>query len=248
VVEAAARNARVRERLAIFEIGPVFLASEEPGLPEEIQRLAILLSGERTLPGWQPADSAEMDFYDLKGILETLFEGLHLGGFHFEIADHPSFHPGKCAKLSCEQNHIGVFGELHPLVRSQYDWPASFRAPVLAADLDLDALLLRIPALHQTEPVPTLPPVLEDLAIVVEDSVPAERVADLIRQTAGKVVTEVRLFDVYRDQKIGAGKKSLAYSLTYQAVNKTFSDKDVAGMRARILRRLEQELGAVLRS
>jgi phenylalanyl-tRNA synthetase beta chain len=248
VVEAAARNARVRDRLAIFEIGPVFLASEEPGLPEENQRLAILLSGERTLPGWQPADSAGMDFYDLKGILETLFEGLHLGGFHFEIAEHPSFHPGKCAKVICEENHIGVFGELHPLVRSQYDWPASFRAPVLAADLDLDALLLRIPALHQTEPVPTLPPVLEDLAIVVDDSVPAERVADLIRQTVGKVVTGVRLFDVYRDEKIGVGKKSLAYNLTYQAVNKTFSDKDVAGMRARILRRLEQELGAVLRS
>ncbi len=100
----------------------------------------------------------------------------------------------------------------------------------------------------QTGAVPTLPPVLEDLAIVVDESVPAERVAELIRQTGGKVVTEVRLFDVYRDEKIGAGKKSLAYSLTYQAVNKTFSDKDVAGMRARILRRLEQELGAVLRS
>jgi phenylalanyl-tRNA synthetase beta chain len=146
------------------------------------------------------------------------------------------------------ERQIGMMGELHPQVRGQYDWPASFRAPILAAEVNLDTLLSLIPALHQTDPVPTLPPVLEDLAIVVEENIPAERVAELIRQTGGKVLSEVRLFDVYRDEKVGAGKKSLAYSLTYQAANKTFSDKDIAGMRARILRRLEQELGAVLRS
>jgi phenylalanyl-tRNA synthetase beta chain len=82
----------------------------------------------------------------------------------------------------------------------------------------------------------------------VDEIIPAERVAEIIHQAGGKVVTEVRLFDVYRDVKIGPGKKSLAYSLTYQAVNKTFSAKDVAGMRSRIVHRLEQELGAVLRS
>lgn len=248
VLDTAERNARVRERLALFEIGPAFLASEEPGLPDELQRIALVLAGPRSLPGWQSADTGPMDFYDLKGVLATLLDGLRIPDVRFEPADHPSFHPRKCAKvLSCERL-IGVFGELHPQVRSQYDWPASFRTPVLAADIDLDALLTLIPALYQTEAVPALPPVLEDLAIVVDESVPAERVADLIRQTGGKVVTEVRLFDVYRDEKVGAGKKSLAYSLTYQAANKTFSDKDVAGMRTRIIRRLEQELGAVLRS
>ena len=95
--------------------------------------------------------------------------------------------------------------------------------------------------------MPAFPPVLEDLALVVDESLPAERVAELIRQTGGKVVADVRLFDVYRGEKIGAGKKSLAYSLTYQAADKTLSDKDVAGIRAHILRRLEQELGAKLR-
>jgi phenylalanyl-tRNA synthetase beta chain len=264
VLDAAERNARLRERLALFEIGPTFLASEAgypstslqqaqggssvQGLPDELQRLAILLAGVRALPGWQPADTGPMDFYDLKGILTTLLDGLRIPEVRFEPAEHPTFHPGKCAKVMSGERHIGVFGELHPQVRGQYDWPASFRSPILAADLDLDALLRLIPPLYQTEAVPTLPPVLEDLAIVVDESVPAERVAELIRQAGGKVVTEVRLFDVYREAKIGAGKKSLAYSLTYQAVNKTFSDKDVAGMRARILRRLEQELGAVLRS
>jgi phenylalanyl-tRNA synthetase beta chain len=248
VLDAAERNARVRERLALFEIGPVFLASEEGNLPDEFQRMAILLAGPRTLPGWQPADASPMDFFDLKGIIATLLDGLRLPEVHFEPAEHPSFHPGKCARVMAGGKQLGAFGELHPQVRANYDWPASFRNPIQAADLDLDALLQLIPALHQTEPVPTLPPVLEDLAIVVDEGIPAERVAEVIRQAGGKVVTEVRLFDVYRDGKIGAGRKSLAYSLTYQAVSKTFTDKDVAGMRARIIRRLEQELGAVLRS
>jgi len=248
VLDTAERNARVRERLALFEIGPAFLASEAGDLPDELQRLAILLAGMRALPGWQPADTGPMDFYDLKGVLTMLLDGLRIYEVRYEPAEHPSFHPGKCAKVMSGERQIGVFGELHPQVREQYEWPASFRTPVLAADIDLDILLTLIPSLYQTEAVPTLPPVLEDLAIVVDENVPAERVAELIRQAGGKVVTEVRLFDVYRDEKVGAGKKSLAYSLTYQAANKTFTDKDVAGMRTRILRRLEQELGAALRS
>jgi phenylalanyl-tRNA synthetase beta chain len=248
MMEAAERNARLRDRLALFEIGPAFLASEGGDLPDEPQHIAILLAGVRTLPGWQPSDHGLMDFYDIKGVINTLLDGLRIPGIHFEPAKHPSYHPGKCAKVLSGERQIGVLGELHPQVRRQFDWPASFRAEIMAADLDLDTLLLLIPTLYQTEDVPTLPPVLEDLAIVVDEGIPGERVAEIIRQAGGKVVTEVRLFDVYRDEKIGKGKKSLAYSLTYQAVNKTFSDKDVVGMRARIVRRLEQELGASLRS
>ena len=248
ILDAAERNARLRERLALFEIGPVFLASESGDLPDELQRVAILLAGPRALQGWQPADDSPMDFYDLKGMLANLFSSLRLPETLFEPSDHPSFHPGKCARVTCNGSKIGVIGELHPQVRSRYDWPASFRAPLLAADLDLETMLGLVPARVQTEAVPSLPVVLEDLAVVVDESVPAGLVAELIRKTGGKVVSEVRLFDVYRDEKIGAGRKSLAFGLTYQAVTKTFTDKDVAGMRTRILRRLEQELGAVLRS
>jgi phenylalanyl-tRNA synthetase beta chain len=248
MLEAAERNSRLRDRIALFEIGPAFFISEAGDLPDERQHVAILLAGVRTLPGWQPSDNGLMDFYDIKGVITTLLDGMRIPEIHFETAKHPSYHPGKCAKVMSGERQIGILGELHPQVRKQYDWPASFRAKIMTADIDLDTLLTLIPALYQTEAVPTLPPVLEDLAIVVDESIPAERVAEIIRQAGGKVVTELHLFDVYRDEKIGPGKKSLAYSLTYQAVNKTFSDKDVAGMRARIIRRLEQELGAVLRS
>jgi phenylalanyl-tRNA synthetase beta chain len=245
VMEVVERNARIRARMALFEIGPVFIASEEGDLPDEPQRLAIVLTGPRSLPGWQPADTAAMDFYDLKGILAALLEALHIEAVRYESAGHPSFHPGKQAKVQAGEREIGVFGELHPVIRQNYDLPDS---PLLAAELDLDVLLPLIPERYISQPVPAYPPVLEDLALVVDETLPAERVAEVIHQAGGKIVTGVRLFDVYRGEKIGAGKKSLAYSLTYQAPNKTLTDRDVAGIRTRILRRLEQELGAALRS
>ena len=249
VLEAAEHNSRARERLALFEIGPIFLSSEAGELPDELQRLAVVLAGPRSLPTWQPADLAPMDFYDLKGLLAGLLDGLHIPAVHYEPGQAPSFHPGKCAQILSGEKQIGVCGELHPLVRQNFDWPAAYAGiPILAAELDLDALLALIPERYLTVAPPEFPPVLEDLALVVDEAVPAERVAELIRQTGGKVIAGVRLFDVYRGEKVGAGKKSLAYSLTYQAPDKTLSDKDVAGIRARIIRQLEQELGAALRS
>jgi phenylalanyl-tRNA synthetase beta chain len=248
VLETAERNARIRERLGMFEIGPVFFASESGELPDESQRLSILLAGPRGLPAWQGAEDAPMDFYDLKGLLASLLESLHIPDVHYEPGTNPTFHPGKCARIFSGEKQLGVFGELHPLVRERYDWPAAFTGtPVLAADVDMDVLLALVPPQYEIVPVPEFPPVLEDLALVVEESLPAERVAELIRQTGGKVVRAVRLFDVYHGEKIGAGKKSLAYRLTYQAADRTLSDKDVAGIRTHILRRLEQELGAKLR-
>jgi phenylalanyl-tRNA synthetase beta chain len=248
VLDTAEHNARIRERLALFEIGPAFFASESGELPDEFQRLSILLAGPRSLPAWQGADEGRMDFYDLKGLLASLLEGLHIPDVHYEPGTDPTFHPGKCARVLSGEKQLGIFGELHPQVRERYDWPAAFAGiPLLAADMDLDVLLALIPARYEISAVPEFPPVLEDLALVVDESLPAERVAELIRRTGGKVVRDVRLFDVYRGEKIGTGKKSLAYSLTYQASDKTLSDKDVAGLRAHILRRLEQELDAKLR-
>ena len=249
VLETAEYNARIRERLALFEIGPIFLSSEQGDLPDELQRLAILLAGLRGLPTWQGADDTPMDFYDLKGLLTGLLESLHIPDVHYEPGTNPTFHPGKCARILSGEKQLGVFGELHPRVCERYDWPATFAGtPIMAADMDMDAILALVPSLYEIAPVPEFPPVLEDLALVVDENLPAERVAELIRQTGGKVVREVRLFDVYRGEKIGPGRKSLAYSITYQAADKTLSDKEVAGIRTHILRRLEQELGAALRS
>jgi phenylalanyl-tRNA synthetase beta chain len=245
LLEVTERNARLRERMGLFEIGPIFLASEEGDLPDELHRLSIILTGPRSLAGWQKADDAPMDFYDLKGILEGLFEGLRIENVHYQPSSYPIFHPGKCARVMLGEREGGVMGELHPLVREHYDLPST---PLLAADLDLDLLLNAIPAGYAVQPVTSFPPTLEDLAVVVDESLPADRVEAVIRLGGGKMVKGVRLFDVYTGAQVGAGKKSLAYSLTYQADDRTLTDKDAAQIRQRIIRRLEQDLGAKIRS
>ncbi len=138
-----------------------------------------------------------------------------------------------------------MIGELHPLVRQNYELPA---ASLLAADLDLDSLLAAIPPRFDVAVVPAFPPVLEDLAVVVDEAIPAERVEATIRQAGGDTLAGVHLFDVYRGEQIGKGLKSLAYSLTYQASDRTLTDQESTQIRQRILRRLQQELNARLRS
>jgi len=248
VLEVVERNARLRARMALFEISPVFWASEDGLLPDEFQRLVIVLLGPRAPAGWQAADTAPMDFFDLKGIVHTMLEGLHLENIRYVPVQHPTFHPGKCAQVLLGEQPIGVIGELHPLVRTNYELPATMaNTPLLAADFDLEAILAAIPARFDMRPVPPYPPVLEDLALVVDENIPAEQVSTLIQQAGGETVRAIRLFDVYRGEQVGAGKKSLAYSLTYQASDRTLTDKAVAKIRDRIVRRLEQEIGATLR-
>jgi phenylalanyl-tRNA synthetase beta chain len=245
VLEIVERNARLTQRQALFEIGPVFYPSAGGDLPQELARLVIVLTGLRDLPAWQDASPTPMDFYDLKGILEALAAGLHLGELRFEPAERPSYHPGKCARLLSGEQELGVFGELNPLLLERFELPPS---SLLAAELDLGVLMPLMPDRFQVEPVPAYPPALEDLAVIVDEGLAADRVKEVIQQGGGKTVTEVKLFDVYRGEQIGPGKKSLAYSLTYQSPDHTLTDQELVQTRQRIIRRLEQELGAHLRS
>jgi len=245
VLDIVERNARIREHIAIFEIGNTFLANEADLLPQEPLRLIIALTGPRALPTWQSTDQTPMDFYDLKGLVASLFESLHLDGVHYQPREHPSYHPGKCANILVNSQPIGWFGEIHPQVRENYEFAPS---PVLAAEIDLDLLRALVPEGFTIQAVPSFPPVLEDLAIVVAESIPAEQVARIIHQAGGEVVTQVRLFDVYRGGQAGPGLKSLAYRLTYQATERTLTDQEVAQIRKRIVQQLENELGAKLRS
>jgi len=245
MLEVVERNARLRERITLFEIGPVFLASEEGILPDEIPMLVIALTGKRDLPAWQGEDPGVMDFYDLKGILEELFSALHLEGIRYEPSEHPSFHPGKCARILLDDQYLGTLGVLHPLVREHYELPET---PLIAAECKLQPILDAIQDRYTVEPVPSFPPALEDLAIIVDDAIPAAKVEEVLRNAGGSTLREVRLFDVYRGEQIGTGLKSLAYNLTYQAADHTLTEAEVQTIRQRIIRRLEQELGARLRS
>jgi len=243
VLEIVERNVRIRDRIALFEIGQVYLTSEEGDLPEEPLRLVIALSGPRSLPAWQGSDQEPMDFYDLKGLVDEFMTALHLG-LLYEPMEHPTFHPGKCARILIGERQVGVLGELHPKVGERYDL---LEKPVVAAELDLDVILESIPEGHAVEPVPAFPPVLEDLAVVVDEKVQADEVEALLKRAGGHLLVDVKLFDLYRGEQIPEGKKSLAYSLVYQAPDRTLTDEEVAKVRARVIKKLESELGAKLR-
>jgi phenylalanyl-tRNA synthetase beta chain len=242
LLEAAEKNSRA-ESISMFEIGPIF----EPvhsGLPNEPRRLAMVMTGLRNPTAWDVKESPSLDFFDMKGRIELLLSGLRYKNVSYTPIDSvPYLHPGKAADVRVKGKVVGVLGELHPLIKENYEFG---EAPVILAEFDLDALREATPS-YEVVPVPDVPPVLEDIAVIVDESVTAERVASLIRQTGGKTVTDVRLFDVYRDEKIGAGKKSLAYSLTYQS-DKTMTDAEAAAIRNKIVKRLEYEVGAKLRS
>lgn len=244
LLDVAERNARLTDRMAFFEIGKVYLPVAGQTLPEEPRRIGILLSGPRSPAGWQASDRTPMDFFDLKGVIEALITRLHLEEIDFAPGTDSSFHPGKCASVAVGEQTIGVIGELHPLVKDRYDLP---EYPILLAELDLDAIQPLLPERYELLSIPVYPPVLEDLAFVVPEDIPAQRVLELIREASGGAVAKVRLFDVYRGGQAGPGNKSLAFNLTYQAPDRTLTDGEVASIRNRIVSELEKQLGARLR-
>jgi phenylalanyl-tRNA synthetase beta chain len=243
LLETAERNSRA-ESIAFFELGPVF-EPHKNDLPNEPRKLALIMTGARHATSWDAKDEAILDFFDMKGRVELLLAGLRYTAVSYTPIDSVKYlHPGKAASVKVGDKTVGVFGELHPLVKAKYELGD---APVLAAEFGLDALRAADPA-YGIQPVPEFPPVLEDIAVILDETVPAARVEALIRQTGGDILTHVRLFDVFRGEQIGPGKRSLAYSLTYQPRDKTMTDAEAAAVRNRIVKRLEQELGAKLRS
>jgi phenylalanyl-tRNA synthetase beta chain len=266
VLETTAANLRFRNRVTIFEVGKVFLPRPvgrggppcppdvdgdhkgsplpEAELPDEPRRLSILMTGPRDDRHWLATPGPDLDFFDLKGMVETLLERLHVAGARYEPAEHPTFQPGRTARLRVGEAEIGLLGEIHPAVREAFDLPDR---RIAAAELDLEALLAQVPPSWLVEPIWAFPAVLQDLAVVVDEEVPAARVRDLIVAAGGFLLKEVKLFDVYRGDPVPAGKKSLAYALAFQAPDKTLQDAIVAKQVGRIVGRLRQELGAALR-
>ena len=245
MLELIERNSRHAAGLAFFEIGPVFLPVKGSLLPEEPQRLTVGLWGQRRQTGWSGETTADYGFFDLKGVLAELFAGLHLEGVLFEAAEnHTTFHPGKSARMLVNDAVIGVMGEVHPLVRKNYDFEDG---PVLAAELYLDQLMPLVEVGFKSKPLSNFPAMVEDIALIVDEDVPASRVEALIWRAGGKLLQGVALFDLFRSEKIGTGKKSLAYQLTYQAFDRTLSVADAAAIRKKIVKTLAYEIGAVLR-
>jgi len=250
MMDVLTANTRWRDRQAMFEIGKVYLPSEGEQLPDEPRHLCLALTGPREVRTWQSygANGVEpdmMDFFDIKGVVEALLDALHIEDVRYEVGKHGSYFPGRVAALYVDDVYAGELGQLHPKVVDAFELPEQ---PVLTAELDLDVLLAKLVESYVVEPLSTFPAIYQDIAVVVDEGIAAAEVESTIWNYGGDLLQYVELFDVYRDaERLGEGKKSLAYALTFQAPDRTLKDKDAAKAQDRIVKGLQQKLGAQLR-
>ncbi len=245
LLQTVAANLHHQPYVAIFEIGRVYLP-QEGDLPKERRRLALAMVGSRRDSPWSGEERA-IDFSDLRGVLEALLPRMGIEEFRFDMGeDTPWLHPQRqmALLLGGEEEPMGILGELHPQKAERYDLG---KRALYLAELDFEALSRTARAERRYEPLPRFPAITEDMAFVVDEEVPAEKVRQSISKAGGNLLAEVRLFDLYRGQPIPPGWKSLAYSLTFRAPDRTLTDKEVVALKERIRKHLERELGARLR-
>ncbi|TMD29613.1 MAG: phenylalanine--tRNA ligase subunit beta [Chloroflexi bacterium] len=243
---------RSKAGLRFFEIGRRYLPSDEPSsLPDERRSVGIALSGPAEI-SWYAELSRPADFYDLKGVVETLLAALHMSRYRFTSTQHPTFHPGRCALLELPRmtdageetfSPVGVLGEVHPLVQQRYDIPQR----TYMCELDLEQLYEAVPRSLTYAPISRQQELTRDLALVVDEQVPAQDIHDAIVQSGGELLRSAALFDVYTGEPIPSGKKNLTYSLAYQSQDRTLTDAEVNTLQDGIIRALHEKFGAVLR-
>ena len=231
----------------LFEIGRIYLP-RDGDLPEERRVLTLVTGAYRSGRRWGSRE--ENDFFDIKGVVETLLDRLGIADCRFRPVVHPTFHPGRAAAITLESDGgasqgqlVGVVGEVNDRVLAAFD----IDQPAYLAGLDLGRLIAVASLYRIYEPLPRFPAVLQDIAVVVDETVPASRVVDAIVKAGGQLVRHAELFDVYRGAPLPEGKKSLAYHITYQAPNRTLTDREVAMVDERIRKALRQQLGATFR-
>ena len=235
----AANERHPDELIRLFEVGRVYLP-RTADLPEERDMLVGVLAGRQRLPSWVEEDAA-VDFYDAKGVLEALLGKLG-ADVRFEPVEDPNLHPGRTAALTGTDGAVGVVGEVHPVVLEAFDIDAR---PVYLFDIDLQLLLPTLTKQQHYTSLSRFPAVVEDLAVMVDDHVAAAAVEYTICRHP--LVTSARLFDVYTGAPIPAGKRSLAYAITYEASDHTLSGGEVTRARQQVVSALQSVLGAQFR-
>ena len=183
-------------------------------------------------------------FFTLKGELEAILSGLRMPKASYTAEkNNPSYHPGRCAKVSINGTDVGFMGQVHPLVAQGYGMDCE----VYCCEIDLTALAaMQLPEATYT-PLPKYPTVTRDLALICDESVTVAQIESVITGAAGKLLRNVRLFDIYRGTGIPDGKKSLAFSLELRADDRTLTDSDSEQVTAKVLAALKDKLDAILR-
>ena len=219
------------EEVSAFECGNTFIPQE--GLPIETKKYCVGMYGK------------EVDFFVLKGVIESVLNNVGLKGYEIEPeTTNLTFHPGRCAKIVYNNIYIGTFGELHPDVIENYN----LGQRVYVAEINIDTVFENLNLTKSYNPLPKYPSTSRDIALLVKDEVIVKQIEDIIKANGEDLVESYKLFDVYKGAQIEEGHKSIAYSITYRSKDKTLTDEDVAKVHEKILSELSEKLNANLRS
>ncbi|HEY48660.1 MAG TPA: phenylalanine--tRNA ligase subunit beta [Dehalococcoidia bacterium] len=236
----SANERHEEDGIKLFEVGKIYLPKQND-LPEEREALAGILGGTRLDRSWLSGEET-LDFFDAKGIVETVFNRLHVEA-SFQPAEAQGLIPGRTAAVIVDGQQLGVLGEVHPKTAALFDISTE---PVVLFEIDLEKLLPFAGAVPRYQPLPRLPAIDRDLALVVDADIAANQIQAIIRSFP--LVSEVTLFDVYSGKQVPEGKKSLAFSVRYRSPQRTLTDEEVDRTQQKILEHLEREFGATLRS
>ncbi len=236
LIMSAAFNARHKQaRVRVFEIGRCFI--REGDAYAQPVRAGAAAYGD-ALPEQWGVRARYADFYDVKGDLEALLTPRVV---QFEPAVYPALHPGKSARLRLDSRAVGWIGELHPRWQRKYD----LALPVVLFEIDYEVLAgTLVPAYRE---IPRFPPVRRDVAALFDENVPHQAVIDELRSRSPPLVTDVRLFDIYRGKDLEKGKKSLAFMVLLQDTRKTLTDEEVESAVSQLREILRERFGAKLR-
>lgn len=243
LLEVATYNvARRNDSVALYEISSVFLDEESDGLPKEVAHVAGVVTGKWVDHAWQ-GETKKVDFFVVKGIVEGMMRKLGLtDSVTFEKAALDGMHPGRTANIYLNDARIGFVGQLHPTVQNERDLKETY-----VFEMNLDQVLAVQSEKLLYTPVPRFPAISRDIALVVATETSALTLEKVIQRAGGKLLTSVKLFDLYEGDNVEEGKKSLAFSLTYQDPERTLTDEEVVKAHEKVLAALTSEAGALLR-
>jgi phenylalanyl-tRNA synthetase beta chain len=225
--------------IRLFEVGKVYLPRLE-GLPEEREMLCAALCGQRSGQGRWLEEDEPLDFFDLKAVAENVLAGLGMEA-ELEPASDVSLHPASSARLLIQEAPVGVLGEVDHRVASSFE--VSGQAYLL--ELDIGRLLPLAFRNKYFTPLPRFPGMVRDIALEVDKEIPSGKVRDII--SSFPLVNRVTLFDLYTGAKMAPGRKSLAFTILFQSLERTLTEEEVNTVQKQILAKLSQELGARLR-
>ncbi len=244
MLETAAKNQRQNNfDLRLFELSKVFFPREDRELPEERFNLCGLLSGLRRPAGWNEPALA-VDFFDIKGAVEALLLGLGISDILWSTKALASYLQSEVsARILVSDTHLGDLGEIHPEVVQAFD----LKTPVYIFDIDFDLLLEKTVSLKRFQPLPRFPAVNRDLALVVTTSVAAQDLLDYLEKNRPEYAESITLFDQYRGDQLGPGKKSLAFRITYRSAEGSLTDLEVNEIHTRFSQKVIDAFQAQLR-